>query len=236
MLILADQFLAIFRHARVLWIGGLFGKHKTSFAYALAETYLKQGYRLVTNNLSVWADRKDDVDFDDDGKLHVVVVLDEAGLDVKFRVQAERMTAFLRKMDVYIIMPSFWPPAQMLRFFVLQPTINWRMIGLPMVQYRWSVRLKMWDAAGWFLWAFPERVYGTYSSLDPGEDAQVILDWLADKAAEYEKRFEGGRRPRQDDLPEMGEDASWLEAAEQIGDAADSISFSLGKAQKRRRR
>jgi hypothetical protein len=185
--------------------------------------------------MTVWADKIEDVDFNENGELKVVVILDEAGLDVKFRIQAERMTAFLRKMDVYIIMPSFWPPAQMLRFFVLQPTINWKMIGLPAISYKWSISLKMWQVAGWFLWWRPQSVYGIYSSKDPGEDAQTILDWLSEKSEEYEKRFEG-RGSRGDNVSEMDEVTAWLEGSETIAEAVEALSLSAGKAQKRHRR
>lgn len=233
MLLLADQFLSIFKHARSVWIGGLFGRHKTSFAYALAEGYLKQGYRLVSNNKSVWGERKEDIDFNQNGQLKVVVLLDEAGLDVKMRFQAEQMTAYLRKMDVYIIMPSFWPPAQMLRFLVLQPIINWQMIGIPLITYKWIVRLKMFESSGWFLWWRPDEVYGIFSSMDPGEDAQGILDWLSKKAQDYRSRFGYGF---QDDLPEVAAGMDINDAAEEISEAADMLSLSIGKASKRARR
>lgn len=235
MLLFADQFLSIYKHARAVWITGLYGRNKTSFAYALAEPYLKRGYRLVSNNHSVWRDEMNSIEFDKDGKLNVVVLLDEAGVDIKFRSQAGKMLAYLRKMDVYICMPSFWPPAQMLRFLVLQPIINWQMIGLPLITYRWTVRLKMFEAAGWFLWWNPQEIYGIYSSMDPGEDAQAILDWLTKKAEEYRQRF-GYSLSAEDEISSMGFGESINEAAEEIADAAEALSFSVGKASKRTRR
>jgi hypothetical protein len=232
----AGAFTGIISSYRLLWISGRFGGGKTSFAYALAEEYLKQGYRLVSNNRSVWADNPSDVCLDPEtGHLKAVIILDEGGLEFKAKSQIEQIAAYAAKMDCIYIIPSFWPPVRAAQVLTAQPLFSLQSAGLPVIVYRWRVKLGSFSDNGIFLWTWPNSIYGIYSREDPGDRSAQIVKWLVTRKNEFRKRY---GYVEDDGIPEMGQDIGQDElladAVDEVLGATDDIE-TLSKRIRRRR-
>ena len=137
----ATGFLGIVSLYRIVWITGRFGGHKTSFAYAITEDYLKRGYRLLTNSSSPWSDPPESVRLDKDGHMKAVVILDEGGLEFKVKSQMEEIASYAAKMDLIFLFPSFWPPTRSARVLTVQPVFSLISAGLPAIIYKWRAKL-----------------------------------------------------------------------------------------------
>lgn len=215
---------------RLIWICGKFGGHKTSLSLAIAEEYLKQGYYLITNNRNVWADDYKNLQLDDKGHLNAVVLLDEGGLYFKASRQIEQIASYANKMNCIYIIPSFWPPARSAQVLKIQPLFSLKSAGLPIIFYKWQVDIGGFHDKGWFIWAFPQEIYGIYSRQDPGDDPQDIIDFLIKKTGEF-REFYG----RKDKIYELGEPEPTDLFADAVNDLTETIS-EYGSALSSRKR
>lgn len=208
MLFNAAEFLGNFANQRICWIAGKLGGHKTAFAYLLASMYLEKGYRLVTNNLSVWSDRLADVALDDKGYLKAFVLLDEGGLFFNTSEDVREVAAYLSKMDSCVVLPSAQPPSRSAQGLILQPVWSFRNTGIPVIFYQWKLANLMQKRVGWFVWWRPSEIYGIYSRRDPGTNCEEIRAFVNYRTEQYKRLFE--RDP----------DYSWKEE----GDVQDQVS------------
>ena len=213
-LVNAGSLMELVKSYRMVWIGGRFGGGKTSLSYVIAEHYLRQGYRLVTNNRCVWADDTNNVQLEDAGKLKAVVLLDEGGLYFKASKQIEQICAYAAKMDVIYLLPTFFPPAPAARVLTIQPVYSLMSAGIPLIVYRWRVKLGAWDDAGGFAWWYPRAIYGIYSRQDPGSDPQEIIDWLVCRMGQYREVYGHGN-----ELPDMGSTVDGMQGGNGVSDA-----------------
>lgn len=128
----------IVRDKRGAWIGGGYGGGKTSFAYRLAYEYLKMGYRLVSNNYSIWDDDMEQVELLADAgmQLKVVFILDEGGQYFKTSKEWTEMAQYVRKMDVIFLVPSHDPPSAVAQEVSIEPIFSFRPCGVPLIVYR----------------------------------------------------------------------------------------------------
>lgn len=221
-LINADQFLGILSVYRLIWIGGRFGGYKTSLAYMLAERYLKHGYRLITNNKCVWADDYTSLDLLPNGHLKAVVILDEGGIEFKASRQIEEIATYSAKMDVIYIIPSFYPPVRSAQVVTVQPLFNFKGIGLPLIVYKWRVKLNAFEEHGNFMWFRPSYIYGIYSRQDPGARTEKIVKSLIQWKEDYRRRYD-----HDDTISEVAEvtEAELLQdAAGEMAQAADTFA------------
>lgn len=219
----AEPFFGIVASYRLCWIGGRVGGHKTSLAYAIAEQFLNRGYRLISNNRSVWADDPRTVRLDDNGMLRAVVLLDEGGLSFKSSRQVEMIASYPAKMDIIYLIPSFWPPTRAAQVLVCQPLFNFKSAGIPLVLYKWRVKIGGMEDQGKFLWWNPASIYGIYSRQDPGDTASEIIEYLVEKTGEFRKHYE--RSDRLSTLEEnQGPFDQLIDAAENMAEAADQLS------------
>lgn len=236
MIIGGDNVLQLCELYRCTWISGRPGGYKTSLAFALAETWLKRGYRLVTNTMTPWADDLKNLDLLDDGKLHAVVILDEAGLELKWRAQVEQILAYSRKMDIILLMPSFHPPVRSSQIVNIQALFNFKQIGMPLIVYKWRVKLGMFSDSGLLMWWNPSYIYGVYSTLSPGDYIDSVYRFLVEKKDKYKKRYGYERHDGISELEQETEsgEARLAEALDELG--ADLQDFVSIQGRKRRRR
>jgi hypothetical protein len=234
MLLMADQFLSVLDHYRILWIAGRFGGHKTSLGFELARRYCEQGFYLVSNCPNVWADDFRKITLDENRELKSVILLDEGGLEFKVKSQVENIASYCRKVNIRIIMPSFWPPTRAAQVVTVQPVFSLIAIGIPLIFYRWRVKLQYFDEMGWFGWWNPRRIYGIYSSKDPGDKAGEIVRWLVSQAKAYRESY--GYDQTDDGISgvEVTEEDVFSDAASEIAGAADDISLSFRKGRRKR--
>lgn len=232
MLINAEPVLSAIDGYRLVWIAGRVGGHKTSLAYMIAKRYLERGYRLITNTKCVWSDNIENLTLDENGQLKAVVVFDEGGLYFSSPAQVKTIAAYLAKMDIVVIMPSFWAPSTAAQVITIQPLWNLKATGLPFVLYRWQVKIQSFKDKGYFGWVYPNEIYGLYSRQDPGDDPAALVKFLTKQTTEYRK-FHGYSK---NNIPVMEETESdlLLEVAAQFQEAAGSIE-AVSKRKSRRR-
>jgi len=192
MLINADVFLATVVSYRLVWISGRFGGGKTSLAYRIAQEFLERDYRLVTNNKSVWSDPIESIQLDENNHLKAVIILDEGGLWFKSSKQIEMVASYAAKMDCIYLLPSFWPPTRAAQVLVVQPIFNFKRAGIPVVFYRWRVKIGSFEDKGFFIWWRPEEIYGIYSRQDPGDTGAEIVEFLIKRTEEFRERYGRG--------------------------------------------
>jgi hypothetical protein len=230
----AEPILGVLDMYRLIWISGRFGGHKTALAFKIAERYLNKGYNLATNCRSIWADDFEQIPLNENNQLNSVVVLDEGGLYFKSSRQIEQIAAYAAKMDVVYIIPSFFPPTKTAQVINIQPVVSLKATGLPIIVYKWRVDIGAFKEKGWFLWIYPQEIYGIYSRQDPGDEPELIINWLIERANEYRERY-GRKTNKILSLENITEADKIAEASETISSAADDFSsvFS-GKGFKRR--
>jgi hypothetical protein len=237
-LINANPLLGIVKSYRLVWIGGRFGGHKTSLAYKLSQPFLDDGYRLISNNRSVWADDLEQVQIIGEGAeslLKSVVILDEGGLFFKSTRQIEMIASFARKMDVIYLIPSFWPPTRSAQVLTIQPIFNFKSAGLPLIAYKWRVKLGAFSDSGYFFWWRPNEIYGIYDTKDPGDYAGQIVEYLIEKTEDW-KRIQG-RYNRDDQISnlEVSEEELFADSVQGLAEAVDSFTSIPIKNSRRRR-
>lgn len=235
MLINAQSIVGVLDMYRIIWISGRFGGHKTALAYMIAKNYLEKGYRLATNSRTVWADPLDKIQLNESNQLHAVVLLDEGGLYFKSSRQIEQIAAYAAKMDCIYIIPSFWPPTKAAQIVNIQPVVSLKATGIPIIVYKWTVKIGQFKENGWFFWWDPKEIYGIYSRQDPGDDPEDIIAFLVERANEYRVRYGRKRNDDLSGLETITEADKILEASEIISSATGDLSSVLGRKNKRRR-
>lgn len=234
-LVNADTLLGTVLSYRLVWISGRFGGGKTSLAYMLAKPFLEKGYRLVTNNKSIWSDDPEKVDLTETGHLHCVVILDEGGLWFKSSKQIEMVASYAAKMDTIYLLPSFWPPTRAAQVLVIQPIFNLKAAGLPVVVYRWRVKIGSFEDKGSFVWWRPSEIYGVYSRQDPGDTGADIVNWLIEKTEDF-RSFHGRTNDNGLSSLEVTSEDRLSEAIDQFAGSVDELSVIPLPGRKNRRR
>lgn len=231
---------------RVAWISGRYGGGKTALAYRLAYELLNSGFSryLLSNCRSVWRDDPRDVVLRDGRYLDAVVVLDEAGLFLRTSRDADDFLAFLRKLNVVLILPSVKPPAPVMRMLTIQRVANLSAIGLPVWVYEVSVDYARQRGRERFAWINPSEVFGIYDTTDVPVDDCGIGDYLYSHVAELVERAGHGRSKRFKRVLEVesGGGQSGIEAFDSaaISDAVEqftsAVSLLAGGHERKRRR
>lgn len=197
----AANVMRLIRNYRVLFIGGRFGGGKTSLAFRIAyDLKIKGDVRYIfANTHSIWNDNPDDVVLreNDNGKkqfVDAVLILDEGGLFLETGWEAKAFIAFLRKMNIIVIIPSYEPPALKLKTLTIQRVFNWQAIGLPLWQYRLDLNFMKVKSKENFFWWQPNEVFGLYDTQGMPEDdayfSTYFKEWQrqAQDAQGYERK------------------------------------------------
>lgn len=236
-LINGGQILPIIHANRLVWIAGRYSGGKTAFAYYLAKQFLKKGYRLVSNTACVWNEELENVQLMDDDMLRAVFVLDEGGLWFKTNDMIEEIAAYAAKMDCVYIIPSYWEPTRAAQKVVVQPVFGFRSAGIPAIFYKWTVKQGTFKDNGWFIWVWPQEVFGVYSRQDPGEEPGRLVDFMVERTQEYIQR-----KGRQSAISELGRDRKvsqetmvFADSVAALSDAADTLASLPKRSAKRRR-
>lgn len=236
MLINAGDCIRTCANYRLVWILGRFGGGKTSLAYKIAEFYGNQGYRLLSNNYSIWADDWKDVSLDKNNHLHAVVIWDEGGQYFTDARQIKQIAAYANKMDVIHLIPSYFPPCRAAQVVTIQPQFNLKSAGIPLIVYKWRVRLGGFQDEGNFYWLNPKEIYGVYSRQDPGDTAGELVEYLTKKTEEYRSAY---GRERTNNVFEVEESSSqfqvFSDGVEAFQEGVDSLAKTLSKGKRRRR-
>lgn len=234
MLLGGGSILPNIQNYRLCWIAGRPGSYKTSLSMFIAEHYMKQGYRLISNCRTVWADNPKDVQLLDNDQLKAVVILDEGGRDFKAGKQIEEIAAYTRKMDTLFLIPSYWPPTKEAQILTIQARWNLMAIGIPFVAYKWTIKLGSFRDEGNFAFWNPSKVFGIYSTKDPAAEAKAIVNFLVKRKDEYRGRF--GYDDVISDLEEVTEIDIFREAVGEMAQAITDLSSVAPRGRKRKGR
>lgn len=239
----ANTLLGFLKTSRVCWLRGRYGSGKTALAHRIGYELISSGsFRyLISNCRSVWADNPADVVLREGRFVDAVLILDEAGMFVDGSYKARKYLAFLRKLNVCVLLSSFLKPAAVMRDFSIKRFINWEIAGLPVWSYRYLVSDGVDRYSDVFHWVNPSEIYDIYDTAGFPSDDAGIEDWLltwtkaAAKATGYTYNPYGGLSVTNGESSALeilgGIAASIEEAAAQN---ADSLSIHLNNRKGRR--
>lgn len=238
-LIWGDAFLSTLPKVRHLYISGMLGGGKTLLAYYLAMLALREGWvdRIISNipsPISITAEDAADI-------RHSAIILDEAWQFLSTRAEAVSYGAALRKLGVLLLMPSVFPPNQLLSSFSAQRLLNLYPLGLPVWVYRYYLGYRSFRdsgvfcflnphlVAGWYdTEAYPAEDYGIAARLDAAVTALKIETARRLGRAAKEKKDEASPGPPAPLAPPParggGETADIVDVADRIADATDAIA------------
>lgn len=219
--LMADAFLRMVANYRVVWLSGRFGGGKTSLAVWLAAWLVKNGYarRLVSNIPIVGRTDPPPVPINDSA-----VLLDESWMYVDSWEDVKAYAAFLRKANLYLLLPSVWAPHSRLRILECHRVFNGAVLGLPFWVYRWSLGMASISEKGYFMLWRPEKCFGLYDTEYIPKDDGGIMAAIAASIGELPN---GHRQIRQAKASGGGSLGVIEENARRIEDATEQIERRL---------
>lgn len=248
MLINGDLAVNTLKAFHILALTGRYGGGKTALAFRLAYELLKDGTceHLVSNVPSVWSEPLESVNFNEKNELNTVVIIDEAGVFLKTGRDVDAYLAAMRKMGVYLILPSVLAVPRKVAFFKVRRDVNYQRMGLPIWEYKYMLYQDGAKDEAKFWWYKPSEIFGVYDTKAMPVDDAGISEWLLDKVEKIAIKTKQGKRTRKSAdgsvhqlLSPMedggGEYGDVMEAAEIFSEAAETISV-FGQQNKKRRR
>lgn len=169
-----DLFWNMFLAYRVCWIMGRFGAGKTSLAVIMAarlmaEKRIEKAVSNIPMSFSTTIDTSSYVPLKNAG-----IVLDEAWIYVDSRSSSMDYGAFIRKFEIFLLLPSVFPIHPRLSFFYVQRIFNGYTVGLPIWVYRWNINNRGIKDSGTFAILNPAAVFGHYpTDFVPGDDGGI---------------------------------------------------------------
>jgi hypothetical protein len=245
MLINAYNVLANLKAWRVLWLDGHQGGGKTSLAFRLAYELLIQGeVKYLTSNIpNVWNTKPEYIPMNEQ-VLNTACIIDEGGFTIKTKNEADQYMTALRKLNVYLIVPSRRAPASDVCAFRIQRVIDLRTVGINAWFYNYQIKDGFQKDNGWFIWWNPSEIYGIYDTdkfpiTDGGigyalEDA---IEKITVETSEERTRFnQFKRRNVGNTILQLDETLEGFSSIiSQAEDVSRELSVSVQKVQKRRR-
>lgn len=181
----ADIFLGYVRTQRVAWFDGEYGSGKTALAFRTALWLAELGIvrHIVSNLKSPICTPLDEIELrpgnpSRDGRIpmhaDVAVVLDEAGTFIQSTRDTDGYLAALRKLNIYLLLPSVEPLPLKLAKLVVERTYNWAGLGVPIWQYGFRLRTVNKREKSNFFWRNPTEIYGVYDTIGyPTDDSEI---------------------------------------------------------------
>lgn len=236
-LIMADSMIGMLKNYRVLWINGRYGGGKTALAHKLGQELLDSGFSryLVSNVRSVWRDNPEKVVLRDGLLADCCVILDEGGLFLKTGHDADQFLAFMRKMNIVLIIPSVMPPAARVRFLTAQRIMTLNTVGLPLWLYKMTLRYGSVTEELKFGWWRPSEIFGIYDTAgapdDDGGLDEYVKRWTAEikKTTGYKSKY-----ARQGDEGALGQISGFSDVgASENGGGSGGAELSAVENQRR---
>lgn len=205
-MIIPSSILNKFEERFFVWIKGANRSGKTSLAFHIAEMYISQRFRLMSNTDSPWNDDFTVELLDTNGMLNCIVVLDEGGVYMRTKESIREVMGFKGVLNALFLMPSTEEPHEDLWSHYIEPAsgINWI---LSFLFGRWFVDhvIKVWrfvefdpkkmDKKTIFFELFPSRAWGFYTTITK-HSPEFILQTFRD-AFQAQQEFFGNSDPLQ---------------------------------------
>jgi len=228
-----DGFYTELDDNRILVITGRLSSGKSLLACELAERYLKKKYRLLSQTQCVWNDDFETVIPDDKGKLHTVIWMDEGGLQYRTSKASQALSSFAAKMDCYIIFSGKKMPHEdlcTLSCSVWFDFFKWFLI--PIKIWRYDVTNNRKSYSGYFVQTSWWEYYGIYNTLDPGDAADDIHNFIKDKTQEYFARYK--RKYKLYDVESEGGEDGLQEPANELALSVRNLDKAASTIHKRK--
>lgn len=246
----AGTFLNLLPSVRLLWLAGFFGGGKTLLATVLAAKLLHDRVvarvhsniaitgtepirqhvplrqRYYSNYLERWFESGEMMPVED-----AALILDEAGVFIEDWKSAKDYVGFLRKTNLFFLMPSYFQPAARVRSFEVRRTANLYKIGLPLWIYSWQVVNGSFvvERGRFLLWR-PHRVFGVFKTgAVPSSDGDMVecLEYTFKVGAIRE--FKSRQTARKVIAFGGFESASTSDSADIITDAVSEMEVAMEK-------
>jgi len=243
MILIDDGFYSEFYGSRMVAIEGKLGDGKTLLGLDIAEPLLKDGYKFISNMSCIWNDNMEVLQKSD----KVVCAVDEGGTYLRSAEAVNKFSRFLRKIDYFLIMPCRKLPHEELCELTISPWFNFhKNFGLPFKLWRYDVRLGKKAYNGKILQVNWQAYYGLYSSIDPGDYPELIMQAIEVRTDALFKQFERKLKLRDVALKSnLARDFEQVElardfsrSAQALGDAlsvVEGVTNSRGGVKKRNR-
>lgn len=187
MIISDDGFFRELADNRVCVITGRLGSGKTLLSLEIARYFLDRGYHLVTNTKTIWADdprevmRRAEKRAEETGifQTRTVLFADEGGLYARSPKIASDLASFARKTDQIIIFGGKKLPHPYLSDLQVVMWFDFhKNFLLPIKIWEWSYRLSSRKIYyGKIIQAHWTDYYGIYSTIDPADNADQIINF-----------------------------------------------------------
>lgn len=158
--LIGDAFIKLFLAFRVLNIQGRFGGGKTLLSVWMAYYLMSNKYvdQIVSNFPIIKKNDKNEL------LKRTAVILDESWMYITSRADVINYSAYLRKLDDYLILPSVFDIQSRLSFFTCSRLYNLQAFGIPGWIYRWDLNSKKSKEKGSFILTNPSRIFGLYDT------------------------------------------------------------------------
>lgn len=170
------------RNYRVCYLGGRYGGGKTAFSFRLAYELMTNrafGFRYLLSNVgSVWATAPERVVLRDGVWADAVMILDEGGMFLDSPREAKQWLAYLRKLNIVLIIPSVIEPALIMRRCTVQRLGNFQPYGVPLWHFGWRLDSHMLKQKSSFFWWGFQEIFGIYDTLGMPADADKHLEFI----------------------------------------------------------
>ena len=156
----ADDFLNMTLVTRTLYLTGRYGGGKTSLAFILAAWLYDQGkVDTIHANVPSVLCEPPIVPVE-----RACFVVDEAHAFLDNARDAKEAAAYLRKWEIWLLMPSVFPPHRRLSSLWCQRIFNGYVLGIPCWFYKWTVKQAAVTEKGYFVIARPDKIFGFYDT------------------------------------------------------------------------
>lgn len=237
---------------RTVYYDGRNGGGKTLLAVRDAYEILNRGWAryCVSNIPLVFADNIEDIVPREGAggySLDVVCILDEAGQYIDIGSEAKKYMRFLRKANIFLLMPSLDDVATILQRYVVERQFNAQVLGVNAYVYQTFIRRRAGNDKEKFILRRPTEVYGLYDTDARPVDDMGIAEWLQKwNDASIEKYYgKQGRKPTgraarvstkvSTVAQGGGQFEEFAEAAQKLEQSNRDLSLSNEGSRKRRR-
>jgi len=235
-----QSFINELRENRTVYIGGRKSTGKTLLGLEIAEIFLKEGYRFVSNLSCIWNEDYKNEYFGIDND--VIGFVDEGGIYTRTYKTVSGFTEFSRKTRSIVLFVGRKAPHEELCDFSVYPVWDmWKNLLIPIKIWGWEVFQRKKNYHGIFFQTGWQKYYGVYSSIDPGDYPVYLLAFFEKRAQElfntYQREYKiqdvaiGDAYKGQADSIESSRDMAFL--AEKI---RQDVSVSQRKSTGRFRR
>jgi hypothetical protein len=171
----AGVFQAMLLNFRTLSVEGRYGGGKTLLVVALADWMLRAAHVSICHaNFATSLASPVEIPLHD-----AVLLMDEAHNWIPQGVDNEKVReylAYLRKTNCYFFASSVFDVSKMVGRFSVERQLDFRVIGLPLWWYKWTLhRRGKKEQGSFFIWQ-PSSVYGLYDHWDKPKTDGGFLD------------------------------------------------------------